>query len=286
MGLLLILALLIVSWFLRACAPVAPSTSLTMLETPTPPPPEEPPRSRADPESLARRRRGRRRGPARPSSPRSRPTSGQKVALCKRDRAAEAGRAAEAAAGRQGAARHLRLPAPLRGRPVGAEGSRHAAGLLAARPGHREAASAVGGRSERVRREGGPHLLRRQRRRLSAPSTARVLGPPAPSPARRPSPPASATTQTLGATQPAVRCNRGRRTGPAPQQPDLPARQRTACGMAELKLEFGNSSIGLRRARRRTDDAELLQEVERRLCPNFRPDGRRRAPHEEARSAA
>jgi len=43
MGLLLILALLIVSWFLRACAPVEPSTSLSMLETPTPPAPEAPP---------------------------------------------------------------------------------------------------------------------------------------------------------------------------------------------------------------------------------------------------
>ena len=43
MGLLLILALLIVSWFLRACAPVEPSTSLSMLETPAPPAPESPP---------------------------------------------------------------------------------------------------------------------------------------------------------------------------------------------------------------------------------------------------
>jgi len=42
MGLLLILALLIASWFLRACAPVAPSTSLTMHETPAPPAPEAP----------------------------------------------------------------------------------------------------------------------------------------------------------------------------------------------------------------------------------------------------
>ena len=43
MGLLLILALLIVSWFLRACAPVGPSTNLSMLETPAPPAPEAPP---------------------------------------------------------------------------------------------------------------------------------------------------------------------------------------------------------------------------------------------------
>src|SRR5262245_36527312 len=50
MGLLLILALLIVSWFLRACAPVEPSTSLSMIETPAPPPPEAPP----DPTPLLR----------------------------------------------------------------------------------------------------------------------------------------------------------------------------------------------------------------------------------------
>jgi hypothetical protein len=43
MGLLLILALLIASWFLRACAPVEPTTSLTMRETPAPPAPEAPP---------------------------------------------------------------------------------------------------------------------------------------------------------------------------------------------------------------------------------------------------
>src|ERR1044071_6645213 len=43
MGLLLILALLIVSGFLRACAPVGPATTLSMLETPAPPAPEAPP---------------------------------------------------------------------------------------------------------------------------------------------------------------------------------------------------------------------------------------------------
>jgi hypothetical protein len=43
MGLLLILALLIVSWFLRACVPVEPSSSLTLHETPAPPAPEAPP---------------------------------------------------------------------------------------------------------------------------------------------------------------------------------------------------------------------------------------------------
>lgn len=43
MGLLLILALLIASWFLRACAPVEPSTNLSMRETPAPPAPEAPP---------------------------------------------------------------------------------------------------------------------------------------------------------------------------------------------------------------------------------------------------
>lgn len=44
LGLLLLLALLIVSWFLRACAPVDPSTNLTTLETPAPPapPPTDP----------------------------------------------------------------------------------------------------------------------------------------------------------------------------------------------------------------------------------------------------
>src|SRR4029453_16731490 len=43
MGLLLILALLIVSWFLRACAPVGPSTNLSMRATPAPRAPEAPP---------------------------------------------------------------------------------------------------------------------------------------------------------------------------------------------------------------------------------------------------
>lgn len=43
MGLLLILALLIGSWFLRACAPVEPLTSVSTLETPAPPAPEPPP---------------------------------------------------------------------------------------------------------------------------------------------------------------------------------------------------------------------------------------------------
>src|SRR5215217_7488735 len=43
MGLLLILALLIVSWFLRACAPVEPSTSLALRQAPAPPAPEAPP---------------------------------------------------------------------------------------------------------------------------------------------------------------------------------------------------------------------------------------------------
>jgi len=42
-GLLLLLALLIGSWFLRACAPVDPSVDLTALETPAPPAPPPPP---------------------------------------------------------------------------------------------------------------------------------------------------------------------------------------------------------------------------------------------------
>jgi hypothetical protein len=42
-GVLLLLALLIGSWFLRACAPVDPSTNLTTLETPPPPAPPPPP---------------------------------------------------------------------------------------------------------------------------------------------------------------------------------------------------------------------------------------------------
>jgi hypothetical protein len=42
-GLLLLLTLLIASWFLRACAPVDPSTNLSTLETPAPPAPEPPP---------------------------------------------------------------------------------------------------------------------------------------------------------------------------------------------------------------------------------------------------
>ncbi|CAN5904050.1 hypothetical protein BH11PSE3_BH11PSE3_43470 [soil metagenome] len=42
-GLLLVLALLMASWLLRACAPVDPSTSLTTLETPAPPAPPPPP---------------------------------------------------------------------------------------------------------------------------------------------------------------------------------------------------------------------------------------------------
>jgi hypothetical protein len=42
-GLLLLLALLIASWFLRACAPVDPATNLGILETPAPPAPPPPP---------------------------------------------------------------------------------------------------------------------------------------------------------------------------------------------------------------------------------------------------
>ena len=42
-GLLLLLALLIASWFLRACAPVDPSTNLATVETPAPPAPPPPP---------------------------------------------------------------------------------------------------------------------------------------------------------------------------------------------------------------------------------------------------
>jgi hypothetical protein len=44
-GLLLMLALLLASWFLRACVPVEPSTNLSMLEAlapPAPPPPPDP----------------------------------------------------------------------------------------------------------------------------------------------------------------------------------------------------------------------------------------------------
>src|SRR5215475_8960821 len=43
MGLLLILALLIASWLLRACAPVDPTTNVSTLESPAPPAPEPPP---------------------------------------------------------------------------------------------------------------------------------------------------------------------------------------------------------------------------------------------------
>ncbi|MGD9880614.1 MAG: hypothetical protein AB7F22_26860 [Reyranella sp.] len=43
MGLLFILALLIGSWFLRACAPVGPLTSVSTIETPAPPAPPPPP---------------------------------------------------------------------------------------------------------------------------------------------------------------------------------------------------------------------------------------------------
>ena len=42
-GVLLLLALLIGSWLLRACAPVDPSLDLTTLETPAPPAPPPPP---------------------------------------------------------------------------------------------------------------------------------------------------------------------------------------------------------------------------------------------------
>ena len=41
-GVLLLLALLIASWFLRACAPVDPSMNLSALETPAPPAPPPP----------------------------------------------------------------------------------------------------------------------------------------------------------------------------------------------------------------------------------------------------
>jgi hypothetical protein len=42
-GLLLLLALLIASWLLRACAPVDPATNVATLETPAPPAPPPPP---------------------------------------------------------------------------------------------------------------------------------------------------------------------------------------------------------------------------------------------------
>jgi hypothetical protein len=42
-GVLLLLALLIIAWFMRACAPVEPSANLTALETPAPPAPPPPP---------------------------------------------------------------------------------------------------------------------------------------------------------------------------------------------------------------------------------------------------
>jgi hypothetical protein len=50
MGLLLILALLIASWFLRACAPVEPATRVSVLQAEAPPAPEPPP----DPTPLLR----------------------------------------------------------------------------------------------------------------------------------------------------------------------------------------------------------------------------------------
>jgi hypothetical protein len=43
MGLVFILALLIASWFLRACAPVEPTANVSTLETPAPPAPPPPP---------------------------------------------------------------------------------------------------------------------------------------------------------------------------------------------------------------------------------------------------
>ena len=43
MGLLLVLALLIASWFLRTCAPVEPSAEIVMREAERPPPPPAPP---------------------------------------------------------------------------------------------------------------------------------------------------------------------------------------------------------------------------------------------------
>lgn len=43
MGLLFILALLIASWFLRACAPFEPNLSVSTFETPAPPAPPAPP---------------------------------------------------------------------------------------------------------------------------------------------------------------------------------------------------------------------------------------------------
>src|SRR5689334_19346734 len=43
MGLLLILALLIASWFLRACVPVEPSANVSLRQAEAPPAPEPPP---------------------------------------------------------------------------------------------------------------------------------------------------------------------------------------------------------------------------------------------------
>ena len=144
------------------------------------------PRSDADPEGLARRRARPTARSSRPSSPRWRPTSGTRWRNA--SRSSRQSRRPPSRSPR----RRRPTTAAVAGRPMGAEGPRHAAGLLAARPGH------AGQHRRRrpvrkMRRQGRPDLLRRQRRRRAAQTTA-VCPATGTIPAPRRSRPGSATT--------------------------------------------------------------------------------------------
>ena len=196
-GVLLLLTLLIASWFLRACAPVDPSMNLTALETPAPPAPPPPHRSDIGAEGLARRRGGRRKE----AQGRARSTAGRPQEQGGAVQAGRAAQAAAAAAGRQGAA----ATAAVAGRPMGAKGPRHAAGLLAARPryagqhrhgraGPKRAPSRPAGSASRATEAG------ERQTTAVCPGTGTVTCT-APITAR------FGNDTSLGTTQPAVRCN-------------------------------------------------------------------------------
>ena len=123
-GLLLLLALLITSWFLRACAPVDPSTNLTTLETPAspalPPPPDPTPALKASLDDAQVDEKKLRADLAALQA-----DFRNKVALCKPVETPK-----PPAAGCQGAAASA-------GRPMGAKRPQHATRLLAPRPRYR-----------------------------------------------------------------------------------------------------------------------------------------------------
>ena len=208
MGLLLILALLIVSWFLRACAPVAPSSQPVHARdagssgaggTPDPTPilKASLDDAEADGKKLSAELAA------------LEADIRKKVAQCKPIEPPKPVEPPKPPRGRQGAA----ATAAIAGRPLGAEGSRHAAGLLAARPGHARQ-HRLGGRSERCAVKAGRICFGAngggERRSTAVCPATGTITCAAPITAR------FGNDNTLGTTQPAVQCSPGQAnwTGP------------------------------------------------------------------------